>query len=168
MTKFHPLVLEAFKHAGIDPATLQITSGHPTGPDGVGYFTKTLPTDQVVAEHESLTAMNRTAPAGFCPRSFGIAKDEKSGQAGMVSEYFELGGRKDQRALGKALAEMHRESPGINRFGFHVDTFCGATRQDNSWTEGWKEFFVQRRAGDLVRRLGDRSVTTLWEMMQEK
>lgn len=107
------------------------------------------------------------------------------------------GGGGGQAALGRALALMHRPPPssspskGDGRseegkakgivdprlaehatytglFGFAVPTHCGATEQDNTWTEGWEEFFRDRRLGDLVSRIGDARVERAWERCLER
>jgi protein-ribulosamine 3-kinase len=188
----HPLVRKAFAKANIDPTTLSSTGRYWSNSD-TKFFTKTSRNvAQLQGEHESLLALNKTAPKGFVPRSFAVVVNEKETEGAMVSEYFDMGGggRKDQVELGKRLAEMHwvtslrggREvetggshSPeegengaGTRRYGFSVPTFCGVTEQDNTWSETWKEFFVERRAGDLVRRLDDQQIATLWNKMLEK
>lgn len=165
--KMHPLVVAAFRNANIDPSS--ISSSHPpTSPDGTTkYFTKTSRnTPQLIGEHLSLQALSQTAPPGFVPRSFGIAK--KGSEGGMVSEYFDLGGPKNQKELGKRLAEVHRYEEPKGRYGFEVPTFCGVTEQDNTWTEGWKEFFTERRLGNMVKRIGDSEISAEWARLKEK
>jgi fructosamine-3-kinase len=36
-------------------------------------------------------------------------------------------------------------------FGFPVPTCCGATRQDNPWTESWAEFYAEHRLRAILR-----------------
>lgn len=173
MSKLHPLIVQAFKEAHIDPSSVTSSRGYWT--DGQSNFFVKTSTNiaQLKGEHASLTALNMTAPAGFVPRSFGVKVGEDGKEGGMVSEYFDMGVKKDQKELGTRLAEMHRVPQEgtegyTGEYGFSVPTHCGVTEQDNTWTEGWKDFFVQRRAGDLVRRLKDREVTEQWEKMQER
>ena len=57
--------------------------------------------------------------------------------------------------VGRCLAALHRTSSA--RFGFLRDTFCGATRQVNTWTPAWVPFYTTQRLGtqvDLARRAG--------------
>lgn len=54
------------------------------------------------------------------------------------------------------------------KFGFGIPTHCGATEQDNTWDGDWGRFFADRRLGDLVRRLGDPTITKEWEKLKEK
>jgi protein-ribulosamine 3-kinase len=54
----------------------------------------------------------------------------------------------DEETLGRGLAELHR-SP-APRFGFARDTYCGATRQANAWSDSWPEFFATRRLVPLL------------------
>ena len=178
MTKLHPLVVKAFEQANIDVVSLT-QHGRYVSDGQIKYFVKTSHNvPQLKGEHASLTALTLTAPAGFVPRSFSVAISEDGKEGGMVSEYFEMGGVKDQAELGRRLALLHRvpdsgnaDGPEANeegKYGFDVPTHCGVTEQDNTWTESWKEFFVRRRAGDIVRRLGDERVTQLWAEMQER
>ena len=60
----------------------------------------------------------------------------------------------DER-LGRGLAAQHRTS--ARQFGFHCDTFCGATRQPNAWTPDWITFYRSARLGcqvDLATNAG--------------
>lgn len=36
-------------------------------------------------------------------------------------------------------------------FGFPVPTCCGATRQDNTWTASWADFYAERRLRAILR-----------------
>jgi fructosamine-3-kinase len=56
-----------------------------------------------------------------------------------------------QEALGRGLAAVHRSAAG--RFGFAGPTYCGATRQDNTWTATWVEFYRERRLRAILRRV---------------
>lgn len=160
--KLHPLIADCFTSAG-----LSIPSG--TGPilrtANEAYFAKTGPLPQIKAEKCSLQAMSETAPS-IIPKIIGHV--EKDGLAALVTTYHDSGSRSEasQRALGRALAEMHSGDKG--RFGFDCPTFCGVTEQDNTWSESWLEFYRDRRLGDLVKRLGDRKVSEVWEAMCER
>jgi protein-ribulosamine 3-kinase len=54
----------------------------------------------------------------------------------------------DQAALGRGLAELHRRTS--DAFGFHVDTYCGATRQANAPLPSWPRFYGERRLAPLL------------------
>jgi protein-ribulosamine 3-kinase len=122
--------------------------------------------------------MALTAPT-LVPRLIGLEISEDGGEAGMVSEYFDLSSARSpeiQKQLGRKLAEMHRvplpEDGGregyTGKFGFDVPTFCGVTEQDNRWEEDWGVFFRDRRLGDMVRRIDDKDISKVWEGMKEK
>ena len=54
----------------------------------------------------------------------------------------------DEETLGRSLAAMHRHT--APRFGFARETYCGATRQANAWSDTWPEFFATRRLVPLL------------------
>lgn len=62
-------------------------------------------------------------------------------------------------SLAAKLARLHTtpapapRGPGGGRpmFGFPVPTCCGSTRQDNSWSESWAEFYAERRLRAILR-----------------
>jgi fructosamine-3-kinase len=176
MTKsLDPLLVKAFKTINVDPTKLRPISSGIYSDGTTSYFTKTsssLP--ELRAENASLVALSATAPDGFVPRPFTLL--EENGRGAMVSEYFNLGGSKNQRELGLKLAQMHRIPPQdrweelgyTGRFGFAIPTFCGVTEQDNTWSDSWREFYVERRLGDMVRRIGDSGLRKEWERMKER
>ena len=95
--------------------------------------------DAFAAEADGLAALRLAgmrAPEAF---SNGIVK----GQAYLVMEYLELGGRKDFAALGRMLAAAHRK-PGP-RFGWRRNNYIGATPQQNGWSDDWSGFWMERR-----------------------
>jgi protein-ribulosamine 3-kinase len=58
--------------------------------------------------------------------------------------------------LGEALARLHASA--APTFGFSGPTFCGTTRQDNTPTASWVDFYRDRRLAPLLavlRRRGD-------------
>lgn len=169
-----PLLVKAFKTINVDPGSLRPVSSGIYSDGTTSYFTKissSLP--QLRAENASLIALSATAPEGFVPRPFALL--EEGGRGAMISQYFNLGGSKNQRELGLKLAQMHQKPPqdrwdGLGytgKFGFAMPTYCGVTEQDNTWSDSWKEFFVERRLGDMVRRIGDSGVKAEWERMKE-
>jgi fructosamine-3-kinase len=60
-------------------------------------------------------------------------------------------------SLAAKLAKLHTTPAPVPRgfsrpmFGFPVPTCCGATRQDNTWTESWAEFYAERRLRAVLR-----------------
>ncbi|KAJ1450536.1 Fructosamine/Ketosamine-3-kinase [Pelagophyceae sp. CCMP2097] len=71
----------------------------------------------------------------------------------IIMEYLAMGGRGDQRAFGKALAEMHLAPPDASvapeaasgKFGFMVGNTCGETPQPNGWESDWVTFYTKKR-----------------------
>jgi protein-ribulosamine 3-kinase len=57
----------------------------------------------------------------------------------------------DEETLGRGLAELHRKT--APRFGFARDTYCGATRQPNTWSNAWPEFYATQRLAPLLDRI---------------
>jgi protein-ribulosamine 3-kinase len=62
-------------------------------------------------------------------------------------------GAATDEALGRGLAAIHRRS--AEAFGFRVDTYCGSTRQDNTRSGSWVEFYRERRLRFLLERLAE-------------
>ena len=75
------------------------------------------------------------------PRPFACGSD--GGQAFLVLEWLDLGGRRDAAALGRALAALHRRT--APRFGWSRDNTIGTTPQKNDWPDEWCRFFVECR-----------------------
>jgi fructosamine-3-kinase len=72
-----------------------------------------------------------------------LAHGRSGGEAFLVLEYIELGGRGSPERLGRELAAMHRTT--VQRFGWHRDNTIGATPQPNAWNAEWTEFWRERR-----------------------
>jgi len=84
-----------------------------------------------------------------------VATGVGGGQAWLVMEYLETGGRGDMALFGQQLAAMHRYT--ADRFGWKRDNTIGATVQSNAWRESWPEFWRSRRLEfqlELARRNG--------------
>ncbi|WWC65564.1 uncharacterized protein I303_108182 [Kwoniella dejecticola CBS 10117] len=154
-------------------------------PSGKKYFTKTQSDiKQMRGEVEGLRAMGRTTIGlGLIPELLGFEVAENRKESAMVTQYFDLGSpgpsSNVQKELGEKLAKMHnppspedddtqRSNGYTGRYGFGVPTHCGATEQDNTWTESWEAFYRDRRLGDLVRRIGDNAISSEWEKMKDK
>jgi protein-ribulosamine 3-kinase len=97
--------------------------------------------EQYTGEAESLKAIEAAAP-GLAPRVLSFERDDAN-RPTFISEYKELDRLTDSSAkvLARRLAtELHAyESP--NGYGFHVPTFCGATKLKNGWYESWEACF---------------------------
>jgi protein-ribulosamine 3-kinase len=100
------------------------------------------------AEADGLAALRAAGARVPTPVSSGVA----AGQAYLLLEYLELNGRKDFAALGRMLAQMHRE-PGP-RFGWSCDNYIGATPQENGWCDDWVEFWMERRMRPQIELAG--------------
>ncbi|GAC93871.1 fructosamine-3-kinase [Pseudozyma hubeiensis SY62] len=139
--------------------------------------------EQTLGEAESLKAMGSAlssdddggAEVRLTPEVHASGK-AADGRAYLITDYLELKSsinKAGQKRLGSRLAEMHKK--GINqegRFGFGVATYCGVTRQDNSWNISWPKFWADQRIGDLVRRINaeqnDAELKDLEEQMRSK
>ena len=117
--------------------------------------------DQFVGEAESLKAMYAAAP-GLVPKLLdcGIIDNESKERDSVVrrpyflSEYKDIGplSASAAKVLGKRIAtELHAYESKAG-YGFHVATYCGATRQDNGWFRTWSECF-DALIGGLVDKL---------------
>lgn len=132
---------------------------------GLCYYAKigsTNDRDQFVGEAESIRAMYEAAP-GLVPKLLdcGIidsnAKERNSdiGRPYFLSEYKDIGSLNSNAAKvlgGRLASELHAYKSTNGKFGFHVPTYCGATRQDNGWYETWPECF-DALIGGLVEKL---------------
>ncbi|KAL2477757.1 Protein-ribulosamine 3-kinase [Forsythia ovata] len=65
----------------------------------------------------------------------------------IIMEFIEFGASRDQSALGRKLAEMHKAGKSRKGFGFDVDNTIGSTPQINTWTSDWIEFYGEHRLG---------------------
>lgn len=97
----------------------------------------------------------------------------------LIMEYLNLGGRGDQRALGRAMARMHLTPATAaagnpdNRYGFAVDNTIGGTPQPNDWSEGsttrdWIAFFATKRIGHQLDLAGDGYCDDLWRKIEPR
>ncbi|KAH9944247.1 DNA-dependent RNA polymerase II second largest subunit [Epithele typhae] len=118
--------------------------------------------DQYTGEAESLKAMGVAAP-GIVPAMIcsGLIdtdckwRESDVGRPYFLSEYKDISSLTTDAAseLGKRLAtEMHTYRSSNGKFGFHLPTFCGPTRQDNGWYDKWSECF-DALIGGLVDKL---------------
>jgi fructosamine-3-kinase len=73
------------------------------------------------------------------------------GESFLALEWLALGGRRDDAALGRALAAMHRS--GAPCFGLDRASYLATIPQDNTPEPDIATFYVERRLRPLVRRL---------------
>lgn len=121
-----------------------------TGAKYIGKIGSRAEQEQFAGEAESLKAMNLAAP-GLVPRFLagGIIdkqqaqSDNEIGRPYFLSEYKDLSSLTDASAkiLGKRLATEMHQYKSTEGFGFHVPTFCGATKQANGWYDSWAECY---------------------------
>ncbi|KAG1813260.1 fructosamine kinase PKL/CAK/FruK [Suillus subaureus] len=96
--------------------------------------------EQFVGEAESLRAIHNAAP-GLAPQVLAAVGPDDSA-ATSEQPYFLL------------ATELHVYKSTMG-FGFHVPTFCGATRQDNNWHQTWEECY-SAMIGNLLAKLRDK------------
>ena len=77
-----------------------------------------------------------------------IASGEINGDAYLILSYLEEGGSGSQRELGQLVAKMHSQQK-EGKFGFSLPHEGGDISFDNSWTNSWKELFIERRMDHL-------------------
>ncbi|KAF3394481.1 Ketosamine-3-kinase [Penicillium rolfsii] len=113
-------------------------------------------------EYESLNAIARAVP-GFCPRGLAWGPlDEKNGYF-LATEFLDLRSSRNRRGstgdgttpstsnLAYRLGKLHTTPApvdpvtGQRRYGFPVPTFCGDTRQPNSFNDSWADFYANER-----------------------
>lgn len=78
-----------------------------------------------------------------------IASGEINGDAYLILSYLEEGGSGSQRELGQLVAKMHSQQQKEGKFGFSLPHEGGDISFDNSWTNSWKELFIERRMDHL-------------------
>jgi len=101
-------------------------------------------------EADGLAALRSAGVRAPEPLAHGAA----DGQAYLLLEYLELKHRGDFAALGRMLANAHRQTG--PRFGWHRDNYIGATPQQNAWCDDWAEFWVTRRLEPQISMARDR------------
>jgi fructosamine-3-kinase len=79
------------------------------------------------------------------PFTWGVHGNE----ARLVLEFLELEESGDWAAMGRMLAQLHRQSG--PRFGWSRDNFIGATPQANGWRDDWPSFFAECRLAPQLR-----------------
>lgn len=97
----------------------------------------------LLAEFKGLQSLREASQIAI-PNIFGCGEFEN--KSFLAMEYLELVSHTatSQAELGALLALMHQERVPFS-FGFETSTWLGETRQDNTWTDDWVEFFKTRR-----------------------
>ena len=114
---------------------------------GERYFVKLARHPTLLAcEADGLRALARTDTV----RVPGVVVQDRDGdEAWLVLEWLDMSADAPSRALGTALASLHRaqapSGPRRERFGWHRDNWLGGTRQANGWCDDWCTFFRERR-----------------------
>jgi len=178
----HPLITKAFQSKGFKPSELQSSGNIVTHiPTSKKYLTRiasgsALP--QMKGEAAGLRAMALTSK-DLAPELIGF--EVENGEGGMVSEYWDLGGKGGadyQRELARKIAQMHspppaqaQEAEGVEytgQYGFGVSTHCGISEIDNTWEETWEVFYRDRRLGDVIKKINDSDLNSEWEKMKNR
>ena len=133
--------------------------------DGQRLFAKTGGSDAMAlftVEAEGLVALHGHADPELLVVPRPLATVQLAHGAVLLLPWLELGGR-DQHALGRGLARLHRASADASpgRFGWHRDGFIGAGPQPGGWRERWGDCFVELRLLPQLHLLG--SLIDEWE-----
>jgi len=115
------------------------------------------------AEAAGLRAL--AAAGARAPRP--VAHGVEGGHAYLALEWMDLASRGDFAALGRMLAQLHRNEGA--RFGWDEDNFIGATPQKNGWADDWPGFFRECRIQPqltLARRNGFAVEFSSWEVLK--
>jgi fructosamine-3-kinase len=107
--------------------------------------------DAFLREADGLRALRSASSPLVIPQVLSASEPRPGRPAFILMEHLPAAGQgaRDEAALGRGLAEIHRRRG--EAFGFPVTTYCGPTPQDNRSTSSWVEFYGERR----LRRLGD-------------
>ncbi|GAA5317008.1 MAG: fructosamine kinase family protein [Candidatus Pelagadaptatus aseana] len=122
------------------------------------YFLKVNRCDQLpmfVAEKNGLNAIAESATIATCNA---ISWGQHQEQAYLLLAALNIEHHGDWRVAGQQLATMHLAPAGTN-YGWHQDSYCGTTLQNNSWADNWAKFFAEQRIGrqlELLQQHSDR------------
>jgi protein-ribulosamine 3-kinase len=103
--------------------------------------------DAFAAEADGLEALR---PYIRVPRV--LDRGLKSGKAFILLEHLDLRRGGDYAAMGRMLAELHRQTG--PRFGWHRDNYIGLAAQKNAWCDDWAEFFLECRLRPQASKAG--------------
>lgn len=74
-----------------------------------------------------------------------IASGEINDDAYLLLSYLEEGTGGSQRELGQLVAKMHSQQQEDGQFGFRLPHEGGDISFENTWTNSWKELFIEQR-----------------------
>jgi protein-ribulosamine 3-kinase len=95
--------------------------------------------DAFAAEADGLAGLRGAGYRAPDPGAHGIA----ARRAYLLMEFLDLKGGIDFPALGRMLAQAHRNAG--PRFGWHRDNYIGTTPQSNAWSDDWAAFWFEQR-----------------------
>ena len=94
-----------------------------------------------------------TIVPSFCPKSFYYGELTDTTGTFLLMQFVDTRRtitRPDDVVFARRLAKLHMtrrkpSSPNASHFGFHVPTFVGSIKQDNTWKSSWAKFFADNR-----------------------
>jgi len=106
--------------------------------------------DIFIREAESLKELVKASPTFLkIPKVF-CAKEVDDTPGFLVQEYLPSGSITDNdELLGRGLATIHQFEN--KNFGFYNANYCGASLQNNAWTNNWADFFCENRLRFLLK-----------------
>jgi fructosamine-3-kinase len=110
--------------------------------------------DLFLREAEGLEALRAAGSEIVIPKVVAVSPPSGGDPAFLILEHLPPvapGNARDDERLGRGLAQIHRRSAA--RFGFPSASYCGDTRQDNSESDSWPEFYRERRLRPLLAAL---------------
>jgi protein-ribulosamine 3-kinase len=112
-------------------------------------WNETCPDDLFLREAEGLREIAAVATGLVVPGVLGAWGPREGRPAMIVLEYLPPGRSSgDDETLGRGLAALHRRRASL--YGFATPTYCGTTRQDNTWTTSWIDFYRDRRLAAVL------------------
>lgn len=109
--------------------------------------------DIFIREAESLRELKKAAGEDILIPEVIAAKQVDEIPGFLVLEYLEesrFSASSDEK-LGWGLAKIHKFSN--SQFGFYNNNYCGATLQNNNWSNNWAEFFRNNRLQFLLKMI---------------
>lgn len=106
--------------------------------------------DIFLREAESLIELKKASENELYVPDVFVSKKVDSTPGFLVMEYLDPGSAfsDGDEKLGRGLALIHKY---LNKnFGFYNNNYCGATIQNNTWTENWAEFYRDNRLKFLL------------------
>ncbi|CAH0052437.1 unnamed protein product [Clonostachys solani] len=93
-------------------------------------------------EYESMVLMHKLIPEAIVPPiAWGMFETDSS-KAFYLTYFRDLDKQlPSDDSLIRLISKIHQKESPTGKFGFHVPTFYGCRKVDNSWCESWEEFF---------------------------